>query len=208
MRQMDFSRTALAPGQKLFEEAASLPFEDFRTVKLSEMDPKKLLTSEGRQEAERIAQNWYDSYQMKQADAAVAPVLGVLAGGMGAMRAGKATAPLPKAPQPASASAGKVPLALKAPRMADHHVFPQQFKKFFMQRGINIDDFTVTVGETTHLKGLHGKGNAGLPGKWNQRWLSFIEENPNANSKEIYQFGGKLIDEYNLNNLKLHGYRE
>lgn len=51
---------------------------------------------------------------------------------------------------------------LPAPKMADHHIFPQQFKKFFEKRGINIDNYTVSVGETTHLKGLHGKGNAGV----------------------------------------------
>lgn len=89
----------------------------------------------------------------------------------------------------------KVPLALEAPRMADHHIFPQQFRKFFEQRGINIDRFTVSVGEVTHLRGLHGKGNGCLPGKWNQRWRSFIEETPNASTSEVYQFGGKPMDE-------------
>jgi len=99
-------------------------------------------------------------------------------------------------------------LALKAPKMADHHIFPQQFRKFFGQKGITIDKFTVSVGETTHLKGLHGSGNAGLPGKWNQKWLRFIEENPNASAREIYQFGGKLMDQYKLNNLTIHGYKK
>jgi hypothetical protein len=105
-------------------------------------------------------------------------------------------------------SFGKATLSLNAPKMVDHHIFPQQFRKFFEQKGINIDKFTVTVGKTTHLKGLHGKGNAGLPGKWNKRWLTFIEENPNASTSEIYQFGGKLMDEYKLNNLHLHEYKK
>lgn len=85
--------------------------------------------------------------------------------------------------------------------------FPQQFKKFFEKRGINIDNYTVSVGETTHLKGLHGKGNAGVPGRWNQRWQAFVENNPQANSTEVYQFGGQLMDEYGLSNLHIHGYK-
>lgn len=106
--------------------------------------------------------------------------------------------------------AGVIPKnrALPAPKMADHHIFPQQFRYFFEKNGINIDTFTVSIGQTTHLKGIHGKGNAGLPGGWNKRWKAFIEGNPNAKAREIYQFGGSLMDEYNLNNLDIHRYKK
>jgi len=100
---------------------------------------------------------------------------------------------------------------LAAPNLADHHVFPQQFRRFFEEKGINIDDYTVTVGESTHLKGLHGKGIEGIPelsGRWNQKWSTFVESNPDATAKEIYQFGGKLMDEYKLSGINLHGYKK
>ncbi len=97
---------------------------------------------------------------------------------------------------------------LPTPKMDDHHIFPQQFKKFFEQKGINIDNYTVSVGEVTHLKGLHGRGNAGLPGRWNQRWKQFIQINPTAESKDIYQFAGSLMDEYKLGGFSIHGYKK
>jgi hypothetical protein len=114
----------------------------------------------------------------------------------------------------ASGGAGGVPevgtqfARLEAPQMADHHIFPQQFKKYFSDRSINIDLHTVSVPhQTTHLRGLHGKGYGNMPGGWNQRWKTFIEATPNATSKDIYQFAGQLMDEYGINNLRLHGYK-
>ena len=74
--------------------------------------------------------------------------------------------------------------------------------------GISIHDYTISVGEVTHLKGIHGAGNAGMPGRWNQRWQQFITTNSEASGKDIYQFAGRLLDEYNLNHLTIHGYRK
>lgn len=34
-----------------------------------------------------------------------------------------------------------------------------------------------------------------------------IEANPNATAKEVYQFGGKLMDEFGLSNLPMFPYR-
>lgn len=88
----------------------------------------------------------------------------------------------------------------------DHHVFPQQFKRFFDQRGIDIDEFTVPLGEGRHLRGAHGRGADGLPGRWNARWRDFIRENPGASAKDVYQFGGRLMDEYGLSGLPIRRY--
>lgn len=90
--------------------------------------------------------------------------------------------------------------------MADHHIFPRQFRNFFSQRGVNIDDFTITVEhQITHLRGIHGRGNMGqFPGRWNQRWQEFIDNNPNATAKDIYDFGGRLMDEFGLGHLPIH----
>jgi hypothetical protein len=96
------------------------------------------------------------------------------------------------------------PAALRA---HDHHVFPQQFKRFFEERGVDIDSHTVTLGERRHLAGVHGHGADGLPGQWNARWRQFIERNPSASAKDVYQFGGRLMDEYGLSGLPIHRYR-
>jgi RHS repeat-associated protein len=87
---------------------------------------------------------------------------------------------------------------LEAPQFAQHHIFPQKFGKFFKSKGIEIDNFTIELTESVHLKGVHGRGLAELPGRWNSRWEEFITKNPGASPKEIYQFGGKLMDEYGL----------
>jgi hypothetical protein len=97
---------------------------------------------------------------------------------------------------------------LAAIKVNDHHIFPQQFKKFFAERGIKINDYTVSLGQTTHLHSVHGKGSAGLAGRWNSRWEEFIQKFPNATTREVYQFAGSLMDEFKLNKEILHGYKK
>nr|HMR11186.1 hypothetical protein [Polyangiaceae bacterium] len=63
--------------------------------------------------------------------------------------------------------------------------------------------FTVGISQGRHLRSVHGRGDAITPGRFNQRWADFIEANPNATAKEIYQFGGRLMDEYGLSNLPI-----
>lgn len=95
--------------------------------------------------------------------------------------------------------------------LADHHLMPRKYERWFNSKGISdIDEFTVTVDHNvTHLKAIHGKGNMGqMPGKWNQMWADFIEskEGANATTKDVYQQLGKMMDQYDLNNLKIHPY--
>lgn len=100
------------------------------------------------------------------------------------------------------------PLSLPPARLQDHHIFPQTFRRYFEQNGINIDQHTITLGSNNHLRGIHGRGIGSMPGRWNDRWRNFIENNPNASQREIYQFGGRLMDEYGLTNYRIHPYRE
>jgi hypothetical protein len=100
------------------------------------------------------------------------------------------------------------PVLLPSTKVADHHIFPQKYRPFFENLGIEIDKYTVSLGQTTHLRGIHGKGNADLPGKWNDRWKEFLQQNPRATSKDVYQFAGQLMDEYKLNKEVLHVYRK
>lgn len=111
--------------------------------------------------------------------------------------------------RPASAVADvakRVPLP--AGKIADHHIFPRQFERFFETKGINIDDFTVTLGTpSSHLRGIHGSGLGNMPGGWNQRWAEFIKSNPNASQVDLYKFGGSLMDEFNINHIPIHPYK-
>jgi len=87
-----------------------------------------------------------------------------------------------------------------------HHLFPQKYREFFSKLGIDIDKHAVTLGEKTHLEGVHGKGLGNMPGKWNQQWGDFIKNNPNATSKDAYQQLGKMMDSFNLGDAKIHTY--
>jgi hypothetical protein len=108
---------------------------------------------------------------------------------------------------PAGAAYGGIKLLREATNVAKHHIFPRQFRKWFASKGLNIDKFTVQLAhETTHLKGVHGRGLGNMPGGWNSRWAEFIEKNPNPTLKEVYQFGGKLLDEYGLSHIPIVPY--
>ena len=98
--------------------------------------------------------------------------------------------------------------ALPPAKLADYHLMPRQFKEFFKQRGIDIDQHTITLGQTNHLRGVHGKGQGEMPGGWNKQWQSFIDKNPNASAKDIYQQLGRMMDDFKLNDVKIHPYRK
>jgi hypothetical protein len=72
----------------------------------------------------------------------------------------------------------------------------------------DIDEHNISVGSTNHLKGIHGSGLGNMPGKWNQRWVHFIRDNPNATAKDVYQFGGRMMDDYGLSGTPIHPYRK
>ncbi len=97
---------------------------------------------------------------------------------------------------------------MPAGKVADHHIFPRQFEGFFTSKGIAIDDFTVTLGQSSHLRGVHGNGLGNMPGKWNPRWADFIKNNPNASQTDVYKFGGSLMDEFNINHVPIHPYKQ
>ncbi len=64
-------------------------------------------------------------------------------------------------------------------RPVRHHVFPQEHRKWFEERGfvgkLDIDNFTIELEEAMH-QAAHGGGNWRLgrtwPGEWNQRVMS------------------------------------
>ncbi|MFZ5868246.1 MAG: DUF2380 domain-containing protein [Thermodesulfobacteriota bacterium] len=61
-----------------------------------------------------------------------------------------------------------------------HHQLPKEFVDYFVDCGLNIEDFVVIITAARHRlklgKGLHtGEGRGG---DWNTEWRQFIEENP------------------------------
>jgi hypothetical protein len=99
------------------------------------------------------------------------------------------------------------PKLLQAGKQAKHHLMPQQFQKFFAERGIDIHQYTVKIGQSTHLKGVHGKGLGNLPGRWNPTWKQWIKANPNASAKDVYQQLGRMMDEFNLSHIPIQPYK-
>ncbi|WP_437620613.1 RHS repeat-associated core domain-containing protein [Sorangium sp. So ce1151] len=150
---------------------------------------------------------------------AIAVSTGLVVGGVGNIAAGiqglsqalMSSGPGTTGPQGTPSAAMGVPqtpAALLAPvKIQRHHIFPQRFKTFFQARGVDIDKFTVEMSQGHHLSSVHGRGGLNTPGRYNQRWAEFIEANPNATAKDIYQFGGRLMDEYGLNRLPIVPYR-
>ena len=100
-------------------------------------------------------------------------------------------------------------LLLTGGKLHKHHVLPQQYRKWFAQRGIsNIDDYAIQIGQSTHLKGVHGKGlGAHLPGGWNKQWGDFIKANPNASPSEIFHHAEGLLKRYGLENSRYVPYK-
>jgi RHS repeat-associated protein len=104
-------------------------------------------------------------------------------------------------------SAAKGVPQLAAPVMHQHHLMPRQFKEFFGKRGIDIDAHVVSLGEKSHLTGVHGKGLGNMPGGWNKEWAGWISKNPNASAKDVYQQLGTMMDRYKINDLPIHPYK-
>jgi hypothetical protein len=84
-----------------------------------------------------------------------------------------------------------------------HHIFPQEFRKWFRDRGIDIDDYTVILTEGDHAA-LHvggGKGKGG--GWWNERVMEVLRNAENQACRkllpeEIIMFGRQLLDRAGL----------
>ena len=51
----------------------------------------------------------------------------------------------------------------------------------------------VEIPEAMHKKWIHRLGD-----NWTTRWKDWIDANPDATTREVYQFAGQLMDEYGL----------
>jgi len=83
------------------------------------------------------------------------------------------------------------------PETAKHHVFPQRayLKAKFLKAGIDPDLFCLRIPSLLHQE-IYGGGPLG--GEWNNAWVKFFDENPNATDIEIYKYAGKLLYEFEI----------
>jgi uncharacterized lipoprotein (TIGR02269 family) len=102
-----------------------------------------------------------------------------------------ASQPRPLPPRP--------PLALPAPRMQKHHLFPQaeDLALWFKRHGINIHDYTMLIPEHVHRR-IHAGGPRG--GMWNEAWREFKDSYGDRppSREEIYRHAGVLIFRFEL----------
>jgi uncharacterized lipoprotein (TIGR02269 family) len=76
-----------------------------------------------------------------------------------------------------------------------HHIFPQAFRGWFADRGIDVDEFVIPLEVEKH-RSIH-RGVRGGP--WNAAWRRFIEQKRDKASKEeVYRYAGQLIYEFQL----------
>lgn len=100
---------------------------------------------------------------------------------------------------------------LPAPKMVKHHVFnvfrgnshrTQKYRDFFELHNIQIDNYAIQIPETFHRTVIHAGGN-----DWTKKWISWIDANQHATIKDVYQFAGRLMDEYNVSHIPLIKYK-
>lgn len=78
-------------------------------------------------------------------------------------------------------------------RVEKHHVFPQRFRDFFRSKGILIDEYMLEMDREIHKltqrKGRHYED-------YTKKWGEWIEKNRDAKPEAVFEYAGKLMDEY------------
>jgi RHS repeat-associated protein len=89
-------------------------------------------------------------------------------------------------------------------KTVSHHIFnafrgtaATKYRNFFKNLGIEVDKHTVKIPESLH-KFLHRAGN-----NWTTQWKNWIDANPNATAKDVFQQAGKMMDETGINKLPI-----
>ena len=87
-------------------------------------------------------------------------------------------------------------------KIVKHHLFnvfrgnspkSQKYRDFFKKHNIDVDAHTIHIPERLH-KQLHAAGQ-----NWTTKWKKWIDANPNASTKDVYQRVGRMMEEYGLN---------
>lgn len=98
-----------------------------------------------------------------------------------------------------------------------HHIFPQAFRRFFKERGVDIDRYTLQMDNMQGAHGaLHFGGGEGVGGGW---WNSTImrelfkaeSQLPSGgrlSNREILAIGASMRREAKLQHVKVVGYKD
>ena len=84
------------------------------------------------------------------------------------------------------------------PRDPLHHLLPQEYRDWFAERGIDVDDFTVNLSEGDH-SALHTM-------KWNEEWEKFIDANPGATPDDVWNKMDDMMKKYKIDDLPIEPY--
>lgn len=74
--------------------------------------------------------------------------------------------------------------------IAQHHIFPQQFRPDFERMGINIDDFTVRIPKQLHQT-IHSSG-------WNNKWQTYLKANPDSTKAQLLSKVENMLGELGI----------
>ncbi len=95
-----------------------------------------------------------------------------------------------------------------------HHLFPQQLRQRFLAKGIVIDEFCIRLERRFHRSGVHGKGGIRLvpggtvaPGRFNGRFLAYMDAHPRATPDEIFGYVEHLIREFGRDGIEIVPYK-
>lgn len=101
--------------------------------------------------------------------------------------------------------------ALPAPtEFAKHHIFnmfrgkspkSQKYRDFFKKHNIILDDHTVKLTKWKHTQ-VHQAGN-----NWTTQWKRWIDANPNATTKQVYQQAGRMMDAHDIAHIPIVSYK-
>jgi hypothetical protein len=82
-------------------------------------------------------------------------------------------------------------LTVQQRKIQAHHVFPQQFKKFFFDKGINSHNprYMSWWEATTHQSNARG---------YNDAWFEFIRRNQEVTPVQILEKGRQLMNKYGI----------
>jgi len=84
-----------------------------------------------------------------------------------------------------------------------HHIFPQEFKRWFEQQGIPIHHYTVLVDKELHDR-IH-RGPSGGP--WNAAWREFQKASPINPPEKLWAFAWELCVKFGIYGPVLPYYR-
>jgi hypothetical protein len=97
--------------------------------------------------------------------------------------------------------AGKVEkvakIAKSATNLHKHHLLPVKYKDKFKEKGLNIEDYKISLPVDKHIlkpNGIHTK----LGGNWNGEWKKFFEKNPNPTKEDILNHMNTLRKDFGI----------